>query len=446
MGVVTGVAAGGPVTITATSEGVDGSAIITVLPAVASVTIEPATASVFVGQTVPLTATLSDATGTVLTGRVIVWTSGDPSLATVSATGVVTGVAAGGPVAITATSEGKSGAAAIMVTPVPVASVAVAPATADVVVGQSVTFQATPKDAGGNTLTGRAITWATSDPTLVTVSASGVVTGVAEGGPVAITAASEGQLGTAAAIVQAPSPTGYRFPLRVGPTSRYLVDQNGKPFFLAGDAAWSLFSQLSDQDADTYLAARQQSGFNLVMASVIEHKFATNAPRNIYSQAPFTGKNFATPNEAYFTHVDYIVRSAAHKGIVVLMAPAYLGYSCGSQGWAAEIKAATDADMGAWGRYLGTRYAGYDNIIWLIGGDADPRTCGVTSRLQALVDGIRQTDTRHPLTAHNAPEQTAITAWSGASWLSVNNVYTYSSTLYRAALNAYRVAPTNRTS
>jgi uncharacterized protein YjdB len=441
-GVVTGVAAGGPVTITATSEGVDGSAIITVLPAVASVAIEPATASVFVGQTVPLTATTSDAAGAVLTGRVIAWASGDPSLATVNATGVVTGVAVGGPVVITATSEGQNGSAAITVTPVPVASVTVAPATANVIVGQSVTFQATPKDAGGNSLTGRAIAWATSDPTLATVSATGVVTGVAEGGPVAITAASEGQLGTATAIVQAPSPTGYRFPLRVGPTSRFLVDQNGKPFFLVGDAAWSLLAQLSDQDADTYLAARQQSGFNAVMANVLEHKFASNAPRNIYGQAPFTGKNFTTPNGAYFAHVDYVVRSAALQGIVVLMVPAYLGVSCGSEGWGAEIKASTDADMGTWGRFLGARYAGYDNIIWLIGGDTDPRNCGVTSRLQALVAGIQQYDTRHLFTAHNSSGQMAIIPWSGASWLRINNFYTYSSTLYRQALTAYKVTPT----
>ena len=123
--------------------------------AVASVTVAPPTASVIAGQTVALTATTSDATGTVLTGRVITWTSANATVATVSPTGVVTGVAAGGPVAITATSEGKNGTAAITVTPVPVASVTVAPATATVNVGQSVTFQATPKDAGGNALAGR---------------------------------------------------------------------------------------------------------------------------------------------------------------------------------------------------------------------------------------------------------------------------------------------------
>jgi len=51
----------------------------------------------------------------VLTGRVVGWASSNPAIATVSATGLVTGVAAGA-ATITATSEGKSGTAAITVT------------------------------------------------------------------------------------------------------------------------------------------------------------------------------------------------------------------------------------------------------------------------------------------------------------------------------------------
>ena len=205
-GLVTGVAAGGPVTITATSEGKSGMAAITVSAVpVASVTVAPATATVQVGQTVPLAATTKDANGNVLTGRAVTWTSGAPSVATVSGTGVVTGVAAGGPVTITATSEGQSGTAAITVVPVPVASVTVAPAAATIQIGQTVKLSATTKDANGNVLTGRPVTWASGNTAVATVSATGVVTGVAPGGPVTITATSEGQSGTAAVTVSPPS-------------------------------------------------------------------------------------------------------------------------------------------------------------------------------------------------------------------------------------------------
>jgi len=79
---------------------------------VASVIVTSAT--VGVGATVQLTATLKDAAGSVLTGRTVTWASGNTAVATVSSTGLVTGVAAGH-ATITATSEGKSGTAVITV-------------------------------------------------------------------------------------------------------------------------------------------------------------------------------------------------------------------------------------------------------------------------------------------------------------------------------------------
>src|SRR2546427_7274512 len=94
---------------------------------VASVTVSPATASVTVGATSQLTATAKDANGTALSGRVVTWATSNAAVATVSASGLVTGVAAGA-ATITATSEGQSGTSALTVTNVPVASVTGSPA------------------------------------------------------------------------------------------------------------------------------------------------------------------------------------------------------------------------------------------------------------------------------------------------------------------------------
>ena len=82
--------------------------------AVAQVTIAPASATVVRGATKPLVATLKDASANVLTGRVVTWASANTAIATVNSSGVVTGVAAGS-TTITATSEGRSGTAAIIV-------------------------------------------------------------------------------------------------------------------------------------------------------------------------------------------------------------------------------------------------------------------------------------------------------------------------------------------
>jgi hypothetical protein len=185
------------------------AAITTAPPAVASVSVSPATTSVGVGQTITLSATTRDAHGNVLTGRVITWTSGNAALASVSASGLVTGVSVGGPVTITATSEGQSGGAAVTVTPAPVASVAVAPASPSVMIGGTIQLTATTRDAGGNILTGRTITWSSGNSAVASVNATGLVTGVAAGGPVTVSATSEGITGTAAVTVTTPSLIGF---------------------------------------------------------------------------------------------------------------------------------------------------------------------------------------------------------------------------------------------
>src|SRR6058998_1216517 len=86
-------------------------------PAIASVVVSPASATVPVGQALQLTATPEDANGNPLSGRTVSWSSGSSAFATVSGSGLVTGVAAGS-ATITATSEGQSGSASVRVTPV----------------------------------------------------------------------------------------------------------------------------------------------------------------------------------------------------------------------------------------------------------------------------------------------------------------------------------------
>ena len=117
-GLVTGVGAGAA-TITATVDGQSATATISVTTAppapVATVTVTPNSATVATGSTVQLAAVTRDAGGAMLTGRSVTWTSASPGVATVSASGLVTGIGAGS-ATITAASEGKSGTATITVT------------------------------------------------------------------------------------------------------------------------------------------------------------------------------------------------------------------------------------------------------------------------------------------------------------------------------------------
>jgi hypothetical protein len=93
------------------------------------------------------------------------------------------------------------------------------------------------------------------------------------------------------------------FPIRVTDNGRHLQDASGTPFTIHGFASWSLLTQLSIKDVESYLENRRNKGFNTVIVNLLSHKFSDNAPKNYYGVAPFTtGGDFSTPNDTYFTH------------------------------------------------------------------------------------------------------------------------------------------------
>ena len=163
---------------------------------VARVEVTPATGTIDVGATTQLTAKAYDANSKVL-AYTITWTGDE--YASVNASGLVTGLKVG-TARITATTGGKSAVATFTVEPA-VAVLELAPATAEVTVGKTVTLTATPKDAAGEPVA-RTVAWTSSDNTLATV-ANGVVTGV-KVGTVTITASAGDKTATAAITVVPP--------------------------------------------------------------------------------------------------------------------------------------------------------------------------------------------------------------------------------------------------
>ncbi|HEV7389094.1 MAG TPA: Ig-like domain-containing protein, partial [Gemmatimonadaceae bacterium] len=172
---------------------------------IASVTVSLGSSSIAVGETTTATSTLRDWRGRILQNRIVTWSSSNNSVATVSTTGLVTGTGAGTAM-ITAARAGKSGSATITVTssggpsPLPVASVSVALAAGTLNPGQTTQATATTLDAANNALTGRAVTWTSSNTGVATVSSAGLVTAVAAGTS-QITATSEGVSGSSAISV-----------------------------------------------------------------------------------------------------------------------------------------------------------------------------------------------------------------------------------------------------
>ncbi len=112
--------------------------------------------------------------------------------------------------------------------------------------------------------------------------------------------------------------------LKVSPNKRFLIYENGRPFFYLGDTAWELFHRLNREEADFYLKDRSKKGFTVIQAVVLAELDGLHVP-NPYGNLPLTDDDPARPNEVYFQHVDYIVNCAEKLGIFIGMLPTWGG-------------------------------------------------------------------------------------------------------------------------
>ena len=181
--------------------------------------LSPAEAQVEVGQAITLQAAGTDSEGNAISGSAVTWESLDAGIATVSASGVVTGLATG-VAKIMASFGGQTTESAVTVIAQPVApppvvvrgddrpqarmsvaSVQVSPQSGTVTVGQSLRFSASAVDGNGRGLSGRRIQWQSSNPMVASVQ-GGLVIGVSVGNAT-ISAISENRAGDIAIVVSA---------------------------------------------------------------------------------------------------------------------------------------------------------------------------------------------------------------------------------------------------
>lgn len=146
-------------------------------PAVNAVVIGPGAVTVASGGTQQLVTVITTSSGTVLEDRVVAWTIDDPSVATVSSTGLLTGLlnvtAVNRSTTVRATSEGKVATASVQVEPAIAASITLTPIVATVTETQAPYVQAVVRDAANNILAGRVLTWVSRDTSVATMLADG---------------------------------------------------------------------------------------------------------------------------------------------------------------------------------------------------------------------------------------------------------------------------------
>jgi hypothetical protein len=247
------------------------------------------------------------------------------------------------------------------------------------------------------------------------------------------------------------------YPLKVGPTGRYLVDQNNVPFLIAGDSPQTMPAELSPADADLYFAHRASQGFNTAWISLLcgAQSGCVNDAINRDGQAPFTGfigpfgaqyEDLATPNEAYFATFDQMLQSAANHGILVILGPIE------ARRWLDVLRANGATRARAYGQYLGARYKNFPNIIWMHGNDygvvnGSPGLPSASDDavVMAVAQGISDGGAQQLQTVlfNTNPLSPAVLSTDDLRWvpfIDLNAAYTYHPT-YDVVLEGYNVTP-----
>jgi hypothetical protein len=179
--------------------------------------------------------------------------------------------------------------------------------------------------------------------------------------------------------------------LRVTENHRFLEHENGTPFFWLGDTGWLASSRLTRDGMDQYFNSLSKDDFNVVQVSILhEIPFFNAYGRPALPYGMDFKKIGVSPEYGYWDHVDYMIRSAAKRGL-------YVALVCV---WGGPVNAGLMSEKNAvdYGTFLANRYKNCPNIIWIIGGDT--RGDKKTEVWQALARTIKSIDSNHLMTYH----------------------------------------------
>ncbi len=173
--------------------------------------------------------------------------------------------------------------------------------------------------------------------------------------------------------------------LKAAPGGRYLQTEPGRPFFYLGETAWELFHRATREDAEMLLRDRAAKGFNVVQAVALAELDGLRSP-NAYGHLPFEEADPSRPVEAYWSHVDWIVRKANEFGLYVGLLPAW--GDKWNKAWGAGPEIFSPENARAYGEWIGGRYRDA-SVIWILGGDRAVENERQLATLRGMAEGIK---------------------------------------------------------
>jgi hypothetical protein len=210
--------------------------------------------------------------------------------------------------------------------------------------------------------------------------------------------------------------------LQASNNGRFLKHADGTPFLWLADTAWQLFHRLGRENADHYLKTRADQGFNVIQAVGLAELDGIETP-NVYGARPLIDADPTRPDEAsgYWDHVEWIVAKAREYGLYIGFLPTW-GDKV-KPGWGAGPRIFDAENARGFGKWIAERFAKYENIIWVNGGDRDPTD--ESAVWTALAHGLREGDPyRRLMTFHPQGEQSSAENYHDSDWLDLNMLQT----------------------
>lgn len=202
--------------------------------------------------------------------------------------------------------------------------------------------------------------------------------------------------------------------LKVSENRRFLVYEDGTPFFYLGDTAWELLHRCTLEETRRYLIDRAAKRFTVIQTVILAELDGLHTP-NANGDIPLHNDDPTRPNEAYFKHVDAVVELAASLGLYLGLLPTW--GDKWNQKWGIGPEIFTPENAYAYGEFLGRRYADAP-LIWVLGGDRPIENETHRSILRAMAEGLRSGDGgRHLMTMHTWGPHSTAEYVHGEPWL-----------------------------
>lgn len=223
---------------------------------------------------------------------------------------------------------------------------------------------------------------------------------------------------TAAAMALLGAGTAQAAPLQISDNQRHFVDTHGEPYLYLADTAWSLMHKLDREQTDYYLENRASKGFTVIQAVILAELNAMRKP-NAYGELPLIDLDPTRPNEAYFEHIDYVVKKAGEWGLQMVLLPTWGDKVESSRAGSGPV-IFNPENAATFGEYLGARYKG-QNVVWVVGGDRAVETETARAVWVRMAEGLKKgSENQHLVSFHPDGAKSSSDTFHQEAWLDFN--------------------------